>query len=48
MIVVTGMEFMFIIEHQSNPSNAHVISECHNVINTLVATTTEVQVVTIR
>ena len=49
MIVATGMEFMLIIEHQSNPTNAYyVICECHNVTKTLVAKSTAVQVVTIR
>ena len=32
------MEFMLIIEHQSNPTNAYyVICKCHNVTKTLVA-----------
>ena len=37
MIVATWMEFMLIIEHQSNPTNAYyVICKCHNVTKTLV------------
>ena len=49
MTVVTFMEFMLIIEHQSNPTNAYyVICKCHNVTKTLVAKSTAVQAVTIR
>ena len=43
MIVATRMEFMLIIEHQSNPTNAYyVICKCHNVTKTLVAKSTSV------
>ena len=49
MIVATWIEFMLIIEHQSNPTNAYyVICEYHNVTKTLVAKSTAVQAVTIR
>ena len=49
MTVATGMEFMLIIEQQSNPTNAYyVICKCHKVTKTLVAKSTAVQVVTIR
>ena len=48
-IVATRIEFMLIIEHQSNPTNAYyVICKCHNVTKTLVAKSTAVQAVTIR
>ena len=48
-LIATWMEFMLIIEHQSNPTNAYyVICKCHNATKTLVAKSTAVQVATIK